>query len=86
MLLIGSGLMVRSFMSLMRVDPGFDANGVLTFGLGNLRFRSADEARALFTQLHDKFAATPGVTGVTSANAIPFDGGDPSLVGAHRTR
>jgi predicted permease len=77
-LLIGSGLMVRSFVSLMRTDPGFDPNGVLTFGLSNLRFRSADEARAVFTQIHDKLAAIPGVTAVTTANAIPFDGNDPS--------
>jgi putative ABC transport system permease protein len=77
-LLIGSGLMVRSFVSLMRVDPGFDANGVLTFGLSNLRFRSPDEARAVFSQLRDKVAAIPGVTAVTTANGVPFDGGDPS--------
>ncbi len=77
-LLIGSGLMVRSFVSLVRTDPGFDPNGVLTFGLSNLRFRSPDEARALFSQLQEKFAAIPGVNGVTTANAAPFDGGDPS--------
>jgi len=77
-LLIGSGLMVRSFVSLMHVEPGFDPNGVLTFGLSNLRFRSPDEARAIFGQLHDKIAAIPGVTAVTTANGVPFDGGDPS--------
>ena len=77
-LLIGSGLMVRSFVSLMRTDPGFDPNGVLTFGLSNLRFRSPDEARATLTQLRDKLAAIPGVTAVTTASAIPFDGNDPS--------
>jgi len=77
-LLIGSGLMVRSFVSLVRTDPGFDPNGVLTFGLSNLRFRSPDEARATFSQLHDKFAAIPGVKGVTTANSAPFDGNDPS--------
>jgi putative ABC transport system permease protein len=77
-LLIGSGLMVRSFVSLMRVDPGFDASGVLTFGLSNLRFRSADEARALFSQLRDKLAAVPGVSAVATTNGVPFDGGDAS--------
>src|SRR5262249_12292742 len=77
-LLIGSGLMVRSFVSLMHVEPGFDPNGVLTFGLSNVRFRSPDEARAAFSQLHDKIAAIPGVTAVTTANGAPFDGGDPS--------
>jgi predicted permease len=77
-LLVGSGLMVRSFISLMRTDPGFDARGVLTFGLSNLRFRSRDEARAILTQIHDKLAAVPGVSGVTTANGVPFDGGDAS--------
>jgi predicted permease len=77
-LLIGSGLMVRSFVALMRTNPGFDPNGVITFGLSNLRFRSGDEARAILSQLREKVSAIPGVTGVTTANAVPFDGSDPS--------
>ena len=77
-LLIGSGLMVRSFVALMRTEPGFEPNGVVTFGLSNLRFRSPDEARAILSQLREKIAAIPGVTGVTTANAVPFDGSDPS--------
>jgi putative ABC transport system permease protein len=77
-LLIGSGLMVRSFVSLVRTDPGFDPNGVLSFGITNLRFRSADEARATFAQIRDKFAAIPGVKAVTTSNSAPFDGNDPS--------
>jgi len=77
-LLIGSGLMVRSFVSLMRTEPGFDPNGLLTFGLTNLRFRSPDEARAIFGQINDKLRAIPGVTSVATANAVPFDGNDPS--------
>jgi putative ABC transport system permease protein len=77
-LLVGSGLMVRSFVSLMNTDPGFDPNGVVTFGLSNLQFRSPDEARAVLTQVHDKLAAIPGVTGVATASSVPFDGNDPS--------
>jgi len=77
-LLIGSGLMVRSFVSLIHTDPGFEPNGVLTFGLSNLRFRSPDEARAMFTQFSEKLAVIPGVKNVSSANAVPFDGNDPS--------
>ena len=77
-LLIGSGLMVRSFVSLVRTDPGFDPNGVLSFGITNLRFRSADEARATFAQIRDKFAAIPGVKAVSTSNSAPFDGNDPS--------
>jgi predicted permease len=77
-LLIGSGLMVRSFVALIRTEPGFDPNGMLTFGLSNLRFRSPDEARAVLAQIRDKLSAVPGVTAVTTANTIPFDGSDPS--------
>jgi len=62
----------------MRVDPGFNDTGVVTFGLSNLRFRGPEEARAILTQLHDKLAAIPGVAAVATANGVPFDGGDPS--------
>ena len=77
-LLIGSGLMIRSFVALARTDPGFDPNGVLTFRLANLRFRSPDEAQALMRQVQDKLAAIPGVSGVTASNSVPLDGNDPS--------
>ena len=77
-LLIGSGLMVRSFVSLVHTEPGFDPNGVMTFGLTNLRFRSPDEARATFGQIRDKLGAIPGVSAVSGANSVPFDGNDPS--------
>jgi putative ABC transport system permease protein len=77
-LLIGSGLMVRSFISLVHTEPGFDPNGVMTFGMTNLRFRSPDEARATFGQIRDKLAAIPGVSVVSGANSVPFDGNDPS--------
>ena len=77
-LLIGSGLMVRSFVSLMRTEPGFDPNGVMTFGLTNLRFRGPDEARAIIGQVRDKLGAIPGVTTVSTTNSVPFDGTDPS--------
>jgi putative ABC transport system permease protein len=77
-LLIASGLMVRSFVSLVHTEPGFDPNGVMTFGMTNLRFRSPDEARATFSQIRDKLGAIPGVSVVSGANSVPFDGTDPS--------
>ena len=77
-LLIGSGLMIRSFVALERTDPGFDADGVLTFGITNLRLRSPEEAAAFIRQMHDKLGAVPGVTAVAQTSAIPLDGTDPS--------
>src|SRR5439155_1607667 len=48
-LLTGSGLMIRSFVELTRIDPGFEPKGVLTFGIGNVRARTPEE-RAAFLQ------------------------------------
>jgi len=77
-LLIGSGLMLRSFMALERVDPGFDPNGILTFTAFNPRLRGPDR-QGYVAQLNDKLKAIPGVTGVTSAGPLPLDGQDANL-------
>src|SRR5919199_1809560 len=72
-LLIGCGLMVRSFVALQRIDPGFDPTGVLTFLAGPQA--ETDTARAAFMrQLRERLAAIPGVRAVTGAFPIPFDG------------
>jgi putative ABC transport system permease protein len=72
-LLVGCGLMIRSAMALNRVDPGFDANGLLTFRLGNLQVRSAEEATAKVSTIKQRLAAIPGVRGVTRATQLPLD-------------
>lgn len=74
-LLAGSGLMVRSFVALLRAHPGYDPQGVLTFFMPNLN-RPEAEARATFVrELRDRLEALPGVTAVTAANPLPLDGG-----------
>src|SRR4029079_6738727 len=78
-LLIGSGLMLRSFMALERVDPGFDPNGILTFTAFNARLRSPGEAQAYGSSLAARLAAIPGVTGVTAASPMPLDGQDANM-------
>ena len=73
-LLVGCGLMVRSFVALSRTDPGFDPRGVLTF-VANPQ-ANAEEARAAFMrQLRERLLAIPGVQAVTAANPLPLDGG-----------
>jgi putative ABC transport system permease protein len=74
-LLIGAGLMVRSFVELQRVDPGYDAQGVLTFGLQLPGARYPDPTdRDLFQrQLQERLSGLPGVVGVSGAFPIPLD-------------
>jgi predicted permease len=72
-LLIGCGLMIRSAIALNRVDPGFDANGLLTFRLGNLRARSQEEFTAKQTTIRQRLGAIPGVRGVTQSSQLPLD-------------
>ncbi len=78
-LLIGSGLMLRSFMALERVDPGFDPNGILTFTAFNARLAGVSDRQGYMAQLSAKLKAIPGVTAVTSAGPLPLDGQDANL-------
>ena len=72
-LLVGSGLMIRSFLALQRTDPGYDPNGLLTFQV-NPRVRG-DTARAAFMQtMKERLGAIPGVEVVTAASPLPLDG------------
>ena len=73
-LLVGSGLMIRSFVALSRADPGYDPNGVLTFFLPNLG-RPDPMARAAFVQdLKSRLEGLPGVMAVSAVGPLPLDG------------
>ena len=72
-LMVGAGLMIRSFIELQRVDPGFDADNVLTFNVslpGN-RY-SAVERRNFFDQFDVELGSLPGVTNVAAATTVPL--------------
>jgi predicted permease len=75
-LLIGSGLMIRSLDALWHVEPGFRPDNVLTFGL-NLppAMRTGGDERALanLRDLSDRLQAIPGVVAVSfSTSALPL--------------
>jgi predicted permease len=75
-LLVGSGLMLRSFQALRNVDPGFQPDGVLTLRL-TLPYQtySDDESRVQFhTQLHERLSGLSGVESVGAAATIPLSG------------
>ncbi|HSL20126.1 MAG TPA: ABC transporter permease [Vicinamibacterales bacterium] len=73
-LLVGSGLMLRSFRELQRVDPGFDTRGVLTFQLLGGRRGPPQERAATIRELQDAVRALPGVQSVTASYPLPLAG------------
>jgi len=76
-LLIGSGLMFRSFLDLQRIDPGFDAHNLLTFqvlGLPRGRQQTPEARAALVRQIQDRLSAIPGVRSVTASFPFPLTG------------
>lgn len=76
-LLVGSGLMLRSFFELQHTDPGFDANRLLTFELdGNDGGAQKPEERAVAVRkIQDRLRAIPGAESVTACGPFPLAGG-----------
>jgi len=73
MLLVGAGLMVRSFEKLTHADPGFDPHGVLAFGaLFDLdRYADVSKQAATMDELLARFRAIPGVTSAGAGTSLP---------------
>ncbi len=77
-LLVGSGLMFRSFLELQRIDPGFDPHHLLTFrvlGAAGTGGKTPAEREAKRRQIEDRLRAIPGVEAVTAATPFPLTGG-----------
>jgi predicted permease len=74
-LLVGAGLLTRTFVHLLNVNPGFSADKVLTFrlSLAGPRFRSLESLNAFSTELRSRLAALPGVTGIGAISHLPYD-------------
>src|SRR5262245_21197361 len=74
-LLIGSGLMIRSFIALQRIDLGYDPNNILTFQLTGLGGNATPQERvALLRDLRGRLSALPGVESVTASFPFPLSG------------
>ena len=71
-LLIGSGLMIRSFIALQRVDPGYDPDNLLTFQLPGSNNRQPQERAAFVRELRGRLEALPGVVSVTASHPFPL--------------
>jgi predicted permease len=76
-LLVSSGLMIRSFQRLRAVDPGFNATSALTFtiGLPERDYRSPAAAVAAHHAILDRLSSLPGVTAVSASTCLPLTGG-----------
>jgi predicted permease len=72
-LLAGSGLLIRSFIRVLHVDPGFDAKHVLTARLGvSFNRYSHDQHYQFYEQVVEKLSAVPGVQSASAGWLLPF--------------
>ena len=75
-LLVGAGLILRSFASLLAVDPGFRTTNVMTMSLqlpGN-RYQQRDARDAFYRRAFAEMKAVPGVQEIGAAAVIPLTG------------
>lgn len=68
-LVCGAGLLVKCFLHLMKVEPGFDPRGLLTL---RLNIPPSRDPVALFHRVEDRLKQLPGVESVASMNALPL--------------
>jgi putative ABC transport system permease protein len=74
LLLIGAGLLMRSFARLLRVDPGFDAHNVLTMNvsLPTVKYAKPEQQVAFFDEVLRRVSALPGVRNAAISAALPL--------------
>jgi putative ABC transport system permease protein len=72
-LLVASGLLVRSFLRLRAVDPGFDPRSTLTLQVGlPVQYPDRERVVAFHDAVLDRIAALPGVTAVSASTCLPL--------------
>ncbi|HEV2915208.1 MAG TPA: ABC transporter permease [Pyrinomonadaceae bacterium] len=75
-LLIGAGLLIRSFYRLQQVNPGFNPKNALTVSvsLPAKKYAEDDQQAAFFSQLIERVSALPGVVAVGATQSLPIQG------------
>jgi len=75
-LLMGAGLLIRSFQRLVAVDPGFRADHILTAWIQfpNARYEKDEQKNQFFARLLDSVRAIPGVRSASADGFLPFAG------------
>jgi len=77
-LLVGAGLLHKSFARLMDVNPGFDPDHLLTFNLGLPSSTDAARQLAFYQQVLERLQAWPGVRAAGAVSRLPLAGGNSS--------
>jgi putative ABC transport system permease protein len=75
-LLIGAGLLIRSFIQLQKTNPGFDSHGVLTMrvDLPREKYPNQEKTGNFFAQLENRVSGLPGVETVGLITELPLTG------------
>src|SRR5205823_823190 len=78
LLVVGAGLLVRSFWRLMAVDPGFRPRGVLALDilLPEAKYDSAARQNGFFDAALESLSALPGVAAVGGVSSLPLRGSE----------
>jgi predicted permease len=73
-LLVGAGLLINSFVRLLKTPPGFNPEGVIVARttLPAARYPEAERGKAVYRQALERIAALPGVQQVSAASALPL--------------
>jgi predicted permease len=76
MLLVGSGLMVKSFWHILQINPGFRIDNVLTLKLfvPPTRYEKPEQVSAFYNELFERLKALPNVQAVGAADILPLSG------------
>jgi putative ABC transport system permease protein len=79
-LLVGAGLLVRSFLTLVKTDPGFNANSLLTMNLilPAAKYKEDPQRVAFYSDLISRVKAIPGVQSTALVNYLPLGGSNSS--------
>jgi predicted permease len=80
MLLIGAGLLTRSFLALLKTSPGFNPDNVLTMNLvlPGAKYKEEPQRASFYRELAQRVQALPGVEAAAVVNYLPLGGANSS--------
>jgi putative ABC transport system permease protein len=80
MLLVSAGLLLRSFMQLVKTDPGFKADNLMTMSLvlPTTKYKDEPQRAAFFSELVRRVGELPGIESAAAVNYLPLGGSNSS--------